>query len=262
MIQKISPSAGIPSPNQFSLINIWRYPVKSMQGESLENTSITTDGIPGDRGWAVVETQTGKTASAARYPQLLNCKATYSAEPAGHAPKETRSDLPDMPSLPDVMIEFENADTFSSQDPNLNKHLSQLLGTEVMLTPSPTPTHFIDDSPINLLTRASLRQMQSFTPTSILDPRRFRPNFLFEDTERHTGFIEFEWAGKNLKLGSARLSSIYPCVRCIMTTHPQMELPQDSNIMKTMLRKSNKTLSIYASVDTEGMAKVGDTLDF
>jgi hypothetical protein len=47
-----------------------------------------------------------------------------------------------------------------------------------------------------------------------------------------------------------------------MTTHPQMELPQDSNIMKTMLRESNKTLSIYASVDTEGMAKVGDTLDF
>ena len=253
MTQETPKSNPTPGPEQFTLTNIWRYPVKSMQGQSLESTLITSFGIPGDRGWAVVETQTGKTASAARYPQLLNCKATYRTEPADRAPDETSSE---------VLIEFENGDKLSSQDPKLNKRLSDVLGTECTLTACPTPTHFIDDSPVNLLTRASLRQMQSFTPPSILDPRRFRPNFLFEDSQKYTGFIEFDWSGKNLKLGSAALGSIYPCVRCIMTTHPQMELPQDSNIMKTMLRESNKNLSIYASVETEGHAKVGDMLGF
>ncbi|MBL1234395.1 MAG: MOSC N-terminal beta barrel domain-containing protein [Rhodobiaceae bacterium] len=240
-----------PDPSQFTLTNIWRYPVKSMQGESLESTPITSSGIPGDRGWAVVETQTGKTASATRYRQLLNCKATYRNDPSTLALGATS---------PEVLIGFENGDTLSSQDPKLKERLSDLLGIECTLKPCPTPTHFIDDSPLNLLTRASLRQMQSFSPTSILDPRRFRPNFLFEDSQNHTGFIEFDWSGMNLKLGSATLSSIYPCVRCIMTTHPQMELPQDSNIMKTMIRESNKNLSIYASVETEGHTKLGDML--
>lgn len=240
-----------PDPSQFTLTNIWRYPVKSMQGESLKSTPITSSGIPGDRGWAVVETQTGKTASAARYPQLLNCKANYPNAP---------SKLASGTANPEVLICFEEGDMLSSQDPKLNDRLSDLIGTECALKPCPTPTHFIDDSPLNLLTRASLRQMQSFSPTSILDPRRFRPNFLFEDSQNQTGFIEFDWSGMNLKLGSATLSSIYPCVRCIMTTHPQMELPQDSNIMKTMLRESNKNLSIYASVETEGHTKLGDML--
>ncbi len=251
MTQHTLQPARLPDPSQFTLTNIWRYPVKSMQGESLESTPIKSSGIPGDRGWAVVETQTEKTASAARYRQLLNCKATYRTDPSTLAPGA---------ASPEVLIGFENGDTLSSQDPKLNERLSDLLGTECALKPCPTPAHFIDDSPINLLTRASLRQMQSFSPTSILDPRRFRPNFLFEDSQNHTGFIEFDWSGMNLKLGSATLSSIYPCVRCIMTTHPQMELPQDSNIMKTMLRESNKNLSIYASVETEGHAKLGDML--
>lgn len=251
MPQQTSHSNPLPGPNQFTLTNIWRYPVKSMQGESLDSTHITSFGIPGDRGWAVVETQTGKTASAAAYAQLLNCRATYRTDPPSLAIRGTS---------PEVLIGFENGDELSSQDPKLNKRLSELLGTEVTLTPSPTPTHFIDDSPLNLLTRASLRQMQIFSPASILDPRRFRPNFLLEDSQQHTGFIEFDWSGKSLKLGSATLGTIYPCIRCIMTTHPQMELPQDSDIMKTMLRKSNKNLSIYASVATEGHTKVGDIL--
>lgn len=240
-----------PDASQFTLTNIWRYPVKSMQGESLKSTPLTSAGIPGDRGWAVVETQTGKTASAARYPQLLNCKATYHNDPSTRVLGATS---------PEVLIGFENGDTLSSQDPKLNERLSVLLGTKVILTPSPTPTHFIYDGPVNLLTRASLRHLQSFTPTSILNPRRFRPNFLFDDSQKHTGFIEFDWSGASLTLGSATLNNIHPCVRCIMTTHPQMELPQDSNIMKTMLRESNKNLSVYASVETEGHTQLGDML--
>ena len=36
-----------------TVLNIYRYPVKSMMGETLRETDIAEAGIPGDRGWAV-----------------------------------------------------------------------------------------------------------------------------------------------------------------------------------------------------------------
>ena len=38
------------SPMQ--VIGLWRYPVKSLQGEQLETAAITTDGLAGDRRYA------------------------------------------------------------------------------------------------------------------------------------------------------------------------------------------------------------------
>ena len=50
---------------------LWRYPVKSMQGEQLSETQIGSTGIVGDRMWAVVDTDTGLGLTARRAPELL-----------------------------------------------------------------------------------------------------------------------------------------------------------------------------------------------
>ena len=41
------------------VVSVWRYPVKSMQGEPLDTASIDDLGIVGDRQWALVDTSTG-----------------------------------------------------------------------------------------------------------------------------------------------------------------------------------------------------------
>src|SRR4051812_45067562 len=43
---------------------IHRYPVKSMQGECLERVTLGPDGLDGDRRFAVIDTETGRVASA------------------------------------------------------------------------------------------------------------------------------------------------------------------------------------------------------
>lgn len=47
---------------------LWRYPVKSMQGEPLSETRVGPTGIDGDRGWAVVDTKTGLALTGRRAP--------------------------------------------------------------------------------------------------------------------------------------------------------------------------------------------------
>ena len=54
---------------------LWRYPVKSMQGETLTEAEIGPTGIVGDRGWVVVDSETGLGLTGRREPQLLYAHA-------------------------------------------------------------------------------------------------------------------------------------------------------------------------------------------
>src|SRR4051812_40245827 len=58
---------------------LWRYPVKSMAGERLEETWLGVDGIPGDRSVYVVDGR-GAVVSARTRPALLRHRATLSED--------------------------------------------------------------------------------------------------------------------------------------------------------------------------------------
>ena len=56
-----------------------------------------------------------------------------------------------------------------------------------------------------------MRQLQSLSPTSQIDARRFRPNFLVE-TEEATGFVEATWPGKQIRIGNTTLDVTMNCL--------------------------------------------------
>src|ERR1700710_3153791 len=53
------------------VLELWRYPVKSLQGERLAEAPIGALGITGDRGWALFDRDTGLGLTARRVPELL-----------------------------------------------------------------------------------------------------------------------------------------------------------------------------------------------
>ena len=59
---------------------IWRYPVKSLQGERLDSCEISDDGVVGDRGWALFDRSTGMGLTARRVPELLLASASLGAD--------------------------------------------------------------------------------------------------------------------------------------------------------------------------------------
>src|SRR5215212_1291841 len=82
-----------------AVAGLWRFPVKSMRGERLEQAELTEHGLVGDRAYALIDADTGKVASAKSvrlFPDLFSCRAAFIEPPrAGHEPPPVQIMLPD-----------------------------------------------------------------------------------------------------------------------------------------------------------------------
>lgn len=281
---------------------IWRYPVKSMGGEKLGTTNLTKGGIPYDRGWALRDEAEQTIRGAKHIAGLLNCSARYLTDTPASPVPQAEITLPDgrrintddtkvHAALSDVagravtlwpLQPRENEAHYRSApvadietylrgifglDPHepiadLSAFPPEVLG-EISVYASPRGTYF-DAFPVNVLTEASLRYMKSLLPDSVNDVRRFRPNFLIADDSALAAPVEFDWVGREVSLGDARIAAIMRCPRCIMTTRAQeghdVSLPRDSAIMRALVRETAQNLSIYATVVNEGRVAVGDAV--
>jgi uncharacterized protein YcbX len=116
---------------------IWRHPVKSMTGERLDNCSVGSLGIPGDRGWALRDEVANEITNGKRIPLLMQCAARYQVEPSNG-------------SIPDVEIAFPNGARITSNDSKVNARLSEELGKNVTLwplQPASARAHYRRNSP-------------------------------------------------------------------------------------------------------------------
>src|SRR5215472_7150145 len=107
---------------RFHVKEIWRYPVKSMQGERMEQCVLLEGGIPFDRGWAVRDESRQQITGAKRLAGLLNCSARY-------LPQTSAT------TVPHVEITLPNGRKTRSDSTNVNEELSNALGASVTLWP-------------------------------------------------------------------------------------------------------------------------------
>ena len=71
------------------VVGINRYPVKSLQGEQLSETTIDPTGLDGDRRWGIVEAETGKVWSAKRHGALARGQREHHRRGPDHHPART-----------------------------------------------------------------------------------------------------------------------------------------------------------------------------
>jgi hypothetical protein len=101
---------------------ICRYPVKSMAGEKLDDCTVGTLGIPGDRGWAVRDDTAGEITNGKHFPLLMQSAARYREAPAPGF-------------IPHVDMTFPDGTSIGSDAGDVNARLTQLLGKPVSLWP-------------------------------------------------------------------------------------------------------------------------------
>jgi uncharacterized protein YcbX len=261
-----------------SLVGLHRYPVKSMMGEDLNAAHITQRGLFGDRSYALCDTQTGKVVSAKnprKWPNLFIYRAAYTSPPAAGSP------------VPPVRVMLPDGDFAVSSSPDFAPTLSATLGRSVTLLTTPPQNAqleeywpdmeelanrdvvtdeampqgtFFDLAVLHVLTTGTLDRLREVNPSCRFEPRRFRPNLII-DTGDQNGFVENDWIGKMIAIGSeVRIEVTGPCPRCVMTTLAQGDLPKDPGILKTAAQHNEAKVGVYASVVQTGTIRIGDSV--
>ncbi len=279
---------------------LWRYPVKSMRGERVDEAVVHAGiGIAGDRGWAVRDETVGEIRSAKRVPALLQCAARYVTEPVGA-------------DTPTVAITLPDGSEVRSDDPAVHKVLSDVLGRRVTLWPrveanrtehflrrdvldaeevrrqyglagdeplpapapaapprrsdlrryvSPLGTYF-DADELHLLTTATLDELRRRHPDAGVDVRRYRPNLVVDTAPAPpAGFPEFAWVGRRLCIGGLVVEVPRRTQRCVMITHAQGGLGTDRSVLRTLVLETGHTLGVAGDVVTPGTVRVGDPVE-
>ncbi len=271
--------ADSPGSRIGTVVALWRYPVKSMMGEELNATDVTERGLLGDRAYALVDSETGKVASAKfprKWPTLFDHRAAFVDGPRlGEQPTPVRITLPDGTV---VSSEEDGRDRILSADlgrdvtlartapeaPSLEEYWPDIDGLahrEAVTDEAMPPGTFFDIGVVHLLTTATLDRLRQLTPESRFEVRRFRPNIVVAPTDGGAGFIENDWVGRTVVIGDeVRLQITQPCTRCVMTTLSQGDLPKDPGILRTAAQHNDVNVGVYASVDRPGRVRRGDSV--
>lgn len=229
-----------------SVAALWRYPVKSMGGESCAALHFEARGVVGDRLYAVrhPEGRFGSGKTTRRFRQmdgLLDFSARYEDDAHG---------------APRPVLQFPDGRTLSGDSPALDEALSDVLGQPVTLAREAAVSHF-DAGPVHLLTSASLRSLGAALPGVDVDARRFRPNLVIQCEA--PDLAELGWMGRTLRLGDAvRLTISAATERCGMVVAAQDGLAKEAGVLRHLAQVADMKFGVYAQVRGPGRVRVGD----
>ena len=265
-----------------SVVDLWRYPVKSMMGEELNAAEVTDRGVVGDRHFAVVDASTGKVAGAKnprKWGNFFDYRAAY-VEPPKRGSK-----------VPAVRVTLPDGMVVTSEQPDVAQVLSRAFGREVAFVEAgdgesparqaeeywpdmegldhrdtvtewelPTGT-FFDLAVVHLLTTATIERLRELYPDGRFEVRRFRPNIVVATAPDQQGFVENDWIDHTLGIGDeVRLRVTGACPRCVMITLSQADLPKDPGILRTAAQHNQANVGVYAEVIAGGTIRRGDRI--
>ncbi|MFN5643505.1 MAG: MOSC N-terminal beta barrel domain-containing protein, partial [Sphingomonadales bacterium] len=227
---------------------LWRYPVKSLGGESLIRSRLDNAGLPGDRILCLRDEENGEILSAKRLPRMMGLQAYHDEVIGG------------------VVITTATGELIDPADPFASARLSAELGRVVSLLPlveedahyrrrvplNPDgvkrllglslrdelpkadvpdevrsvlrqyvtwPGSHFDVAPLHVVTRQSLEKLAG-SSDDIARPERYRANLVL-DCEALVDWPEQAWIGQRLCIGDTVIAIIQATVRCAMPRYAQ-----------------------------------------
>jgi uncharacterized protein YcbX len=204
---------------------IWRYPVKSLRGERLDEAELSREGIPGDRV-VHVRTADGRVVTSRIRPRLLSLASTLAQDGA--------------PLI----------DGRSWRDPASLRAVREATGADVELERYEGLDRF-DVLPLSIATDGAIAALG-------IDGRRLRPNIVVAGAE---GLVEREWPGHRLRVGQAVIEVVRLRPRCVMTTFDPDTIEQDRSVLQRIVDDFDGRTALDCRAEMPGRIVVGDPVE-
>ena len=250
--------------------SLWRYPVKSMRGEELEEAFAGYPGVYGDRVFAFKS-----SASPAGFPyftgreqrMLLQYRPRFrhpdkAARPINLQEAESTGAGPLSADISELMVDIDTPEgkTLAIDDPALMEILKTGVDEKHELTLMRSQRAMTDCRPLSIFSLQSARQLSKETQISI-DKRRFRAN-VYIDFASGNGFAENELVGRSIKIGSKVIIQVLERdPRCVMITLDPDTSERTPAVLKKVAQAHEGMAGVYGAVLVEGMVHKGDSVE-
>ena len=251
--------------------SLWRYPVKSMRGEELQEAFVGFPGVYGDRLYAFRSSAapkgfpwlTGREQEAMvlyrpryRHPERTTKPVNLAeAEALGIGLTPVYGDLADFI----VDVQTPAGERLAIDDPRLMSMLHEGIRDKHELMLLRSDRSMTDCRPVSIFSVQTVRQLSNELGID-LDKRRFRAN-LYVELESGNGFGEDEFVGRTLRIGAkTAISVVSRDSRCKMITLDPDTAQPNPEIMRVLARDHEGKAGIYAAVVAEGTIRPGDEI--
>jgi len=229
---------------------LWRFPVKSLQGERIEEAEFGAEGIEGDRRYAIFDVDTGYGLTARRAPEMLFASARTTADGAVEI------------LLPDGTVAADDAalsawlgrpgqlrsvkDVADRQYENPDDIDTEAEASWGPFEGASGAFHDTQGATVTVLSTASM----GGEPT-----RRFRANVVVDEPG------EDELVGQAVRIGAAVVTISTPIARCVMVTRAQPDgIDVNREVLRRIHREHGGNLAVGGSVTLPGTVRIGDRL--
>jgi uncharacterized protein YcbX len=219
---------------------LWRYPVKSMGAEPLDEVEVSWHGLAGDRRWAFV--RDGMVRSG--FPWLTIREVP---EMGLYRPRFAE---PDRPDGSQTWVRTPSGAELDVADPALAAEL----GHEARVIKQ--DRGIFDTLPLSLITMQTLAGLGALVGAP-LDVRRFRPNLLIEAPDGGS-FPEDAWVGSVLRIGGARVRVDKRDQRCVVVNVDPVTSRRAPAVLRAIAREREACLGVYGSTVQPGIVQTGD----
>lgn len=247
-----------------SVTDIYRHPVKAHGTEALSAvTLVAGKTMPWDRVWAVAHEHTkfddanpawahcANFSRGAKAPELMAIKVT--TDEATNTLTFTHPNLPPLTINPDAAE--DSAKFIAWTKPIMPEHRAAsdriVRAPDRGMTDTPFPS-------ISINSHSSLADLSSVAGVP-LSPLRWRGNIWVKGA---APWDEFNWIGREARIGGTRLKIVEPITRCPATTANPETGKRDVDTLKHLSETyGHKDFGVFAEVLETGTVQTGDQLE-
>lgn len=255
-----------------TVASLWRYPVKSMGGEELEQAFAGFSGIYGDRYFAF-----GSPASPKALPyltgreqeQMVRYRPRFrnpekAAEPPNRAAAENFgpgiNPVHADPQEMSVDVLTPLGTTLAIDDPELLRLLEEGIGDGHAPMLMRSDRAMTDCRPVSLISSQTIEQIADELGDR-LDHRRFRAN-IYLDLYSGGGFAEDELVGRKLRVGEqVEVAVLERDPRCKMISLDPDTGEHDPEVLRRVAQGHENLAGVYCAVLVEGTIRAGEPIE-